>query len=46
MGRITCPLIVVAIAITPESLRNEQQAYTQAEASLTALERDMQRPNP
>jgi chromosome segregation ATPase len=29
-----------------QSLRNEQQAYTQVEASLTALEREMQRPNP
>ena len=29
-----------------QSLRNEQQAYAQVEASLTALEREMQRPNP
>lgn len=29
-----------------QSLRNEQQAYSRVEAALTALEREMQRPNP
>jgi chromosome segregation ATPase len=29
-----------------QSLRSEQQAYAQVEAALTALEREMQRPNP
>ncbi len=29
-----------------QSLRNEQQAYARVEAALTALEREMQRPNP
>ena len=36
----------IRLSRATQSLRNEQQAYTQVEAALTALERELQRPNP